>query len=135
MNKVILLGRICNDLELRYLKNESGVLNINLAVPRSFKNLNGEYETDFIKVTLYGKTAEIVNKNCKKGDRIVIDGRLQYRTYQDKDGNARSDTSVVSEKVTLIELRKKEEKESPIEEDPFKEFGKNLEIEDSELPF
>lgn len=141
MNKVILLGRICNDIELRYFENEVGVATINVAVPRTFKNIKGEYETDFIKVILYNQVAEVVNKNCNKGDQIGIEGRIQVRSYQDKNGNARTDTSVVCEKVTLIGNKKEKlptnqtGKELTKKEDPFKKFAEDIKIEDDALPF
>lgn len=138
MNKVILIGRICNDIELRYFENEVGVGTINLAVPRAFKNVKGEYETDFVKVVLYNKTAEVVNKNCKKGDLIGIEGRIQVRNYE-YEGKPRTDTSVVCEKITLLNNKPKEEKqnwnEKAKKEDPFKKFAEDIEIEDNELPF
>lgn len=138
MNKVILIGRICNDIELRYFDGDTGVATINVAVPRAFKNAKGEYETDFIKVVLYNQVAEIVNKNCKKGDQIGIDGRIQVRNYE-YEGKPRTDTSVVCEKITLLNNRK-EEKETNWDkkakkEDPFKKFAEEIEIEDNELPF
>lgn len=133
MNKVILIGRICNDIELRYFENEVGVATINLAVPRAFKNAKGEYETDFIKVVLYNKTAEVVNKNCKKGDMIAIDGRIQVRNYE-YEGKPRTDTSVVCEKITLLNNKPKTTKDEK-KEDPFKKFAKDIEIEDEALPF
>lgn len=135
MNKVILIGRICNDIELRYFENEVGVATINVAVPRAFKNAKGEYETDFIKVVLYNKTAEVVNKNCKKGDLIGIDGRIQVRNYE-YEGKPRVDTSVVCEKITLLNNKPKENvKKETKKVDPFEEFGKEIEIEDEALPF
>lgn len=133
MNKVILIGRICNDIELRYFENEVGVATINLAVPRAFKNAKGEYETDFIKVVLYNKTAEVVNKNCKKGDMLAIDGRIQVRNYE-YEGKPRTDTSVVCEKITLLNNKPKTTKDEK-KEDPFKKFAEDIEIEDNELPF
>ena len=134
MNKVILIGRICNDIELRYFENEVGVATINLAVPRAFKNAKGEYETDFIKVVLYNQVAEVLNKNCKKGDLIGIDGRIQVRNYQDKDGKSKVDTSVICEKITLLNNKPKTTKEEK-KEDPFKQFAKDIEIDDNTLPF
>lgn len=133
MNKVFLIGRICNDIELRYFENEVGVATINLAVPRAFKNAKGEYETDFIKVVLYNKTAEVVNKNCKKGDMLAIDGRIQVRNYE-YEGKPRTDTSVVCEKITLLNNKPKTTKDEK-KEDPFKKFAEDIEIEDNELPF
>lgn len=135
MNKVILIGRICNDIELRYFENEVGVATINVAVPRAFKNAKGEYETDFIKVVLYNQVAEVLNKNCKKGDLIGIDGRIQVRNYE-YEGKPRIDTSVVCEKITLLNNKPKENvKKETKKVDPFEEFGKEIEIEDDTLPF
>lgn len=135
MNKVILIGRICNDIELRYFENEVGVATINVAVPRAFKNAKGEYETDFIKVVLYNQVAEVLNKNCKKGDLIGIDGRIQVRNYE-YEGKPRVDTSVVCEKITLLNNKPKENvKKETKKEDPFKKFAEDIEIEDDCLPF
>ena len=133
MNKVILIGRICNDIELRYFENEVGVATINVAVPRAFKNAKGEYETDFIKVVLYNQVAEVLNKNCKKGDLIGIDGRIQVRNYE-YEGKPRTDTSVVCEKLTLLNNKPKTTKDEK-KEDPFKKFAKDIEVEDDALPF
>ena len=133
MNKVILIGRICNDIELRYFENEMGIATINVAVPRAFKNAKGEYETDFIKVVLYNQVAEVLNKNCKKGDLIGIDGRIQVRNYE-YEGKSRTDTSVVCEKLTLLNNKPKTTKDEK-KEDPFKKFAKDIEIEDDALPF
>ena len=135
MNKVILIGRICNDIELKKFDNEVGVATINVAVPRAFKNAKGEYETDFIKVVLYNQVAEVLNKNCKKGDLIGIDGRIQVRNYQDKDGKSKVDTSVVCEKITLLNNKPKATTKEEKKEDPFKQFAKDIEIEDDALPF
>ena len=133
MNKVILIGRICNDIELRYFENDMGIATINVAVPRAFKNAKGEYETDFIKVVLYNQVAEVLNKNCKKGDLIGIDGRIQVRNYE-CEGKPRTDTSVVCEKLTLLNNKPKTTKDEK-KEDPFKKFAKDIEIEDDALPF
>lgn len=108
LNQAVLIGRIVKEPELR--KTESGrhVSNITLAVPRSFKNSNGEYETDFISCVLWKGVAESTVSYCKQGDLVGVKGRIQTRTIENED-NKRQMVEVVAEKVTFLSQKKTDE--------------------------
>ena len=120
MNKVFLIGRITQDLELRHT-GKVDVASYQLAVNRDKEN------TDFINVTTFGEFAKTLTQYCGKGDLIGIEGRLQISAYQDKEGNNRTNYSIISEKVSFLNTKKKEQEKS---------FSKDkVEIQDSDLPF
>ena len=98
LNQIVLVGRLVSDPEINETENK--VCNITLAVPRSYKNMNGEYETDFIPVTLWQGIAEQTTNYCKKGDLVGVKGRLQVREGK---------VEVVAEKVTFLSSRKENE--------------------------
>ena len=93
MNKVILMGRLARDPELRSTPNGVSVCTFSLAVSRRFKNANGEYEADFINCVAWRQTAEFISKNFVKGRMLGVAGSLQTRSY-DKDGQKRYVTEV-----------------------------------------
>ena len=93
LNQIVLVGRIAKELELKELESGKKVCNITLAVPRSFKNSKGEYETDFIDCTLWGNIAENTVEYCHKGDLVGIKGRLQT-----EEGTL----YVMTEKITFL---------------------------------
>lgn len=86
-NKVIMMGRIVNDLELKTTPNGHSVCQFRIAVDRRFKTQDGEKQTDFFNVVAWGKTAEMVVKWFSKGRMILIEGEMQTRQYTDKNGN------------------------------------------------
>ena len=140
-NTVILIGRLTNDIELRYTSNNRPVINQSIAVTRSQKNQEGVYETDFINFQAWGKIAERINEFCEKGDLIGIKGQLRIDNYQDKDGNKKSKTYVLLENVSFLANKHKKEKintgvikEVMEEKDPFQDFAEETE-EQFELPF
>lgn len=102
LNQIVLVGRLVSSPEKK--ENEGKVYaNITLAVPRSFKNENGEYETDFISVRLFGSTAENTTEWCNKGDLVGIKGRVQSN-----DGKM----EIIAERVTFLSTAKKNDSES-----------------------
>ncbi|NLY03359.1 MAG: single-stranded DNA-binding protein [Campylobacter sp.] len=103
-NKVILLGNLTRDIEMRYSQNGAAVANAGIAVNRKY-TVNGEKREDvcFVDITFFGRTAEIANQYLKKGSKILIEGRLQYDTWQDKNTGAnRSKHSVVVENMQML---------------------------------
>ncbi len=102
LNNAVIVGRIVQNPELKETEKGGKLANIVLAVPRSFKNSNGEYETDFINCTLWRGIAESTAEYCKKGDLVGIKGRIQTSNYQDSEGNKKYTTEVVAEKVTFL---------------------------------
>ena len=99
LNKIILMGRLTRDPELRRTGSGTAVTSFSLAVDRDFKSQSGEKETDFIDIVAWRNTAEFVSKYFTKGRMAVVEGRLQIRSYTDKDGNNRRAADVVADNV------------------------------------
>lgn len=115
LNQLVLVGRLVKKPELRESENKIKYAYITLAVPRSFKNVNGEYETDFIDCILWDVVATNTTEYCKKGDIIGVRGRLQTRVIESKEEKHNQKVlEVVCEKVTF--LSSKNAKEMVIEE-------------------
>jgi single-strand DNA-binding protein len=106
LNQSIIVGRLVNDPELRETENGHKVANVMLAVPRSYRNADGEYDTDFIKCVLWRGVAERTTEYCKKGDLIGVRGRIQTRDIEDDDENLKTITEVVAERVTFLQTQK-----------------------------
>src|SRR5262245_12468162 len=102
-NRVILLGNLTRDVEVRYLQSGTAVADVGLAVNDRRKGQNGEWieETTFVDVTLWGRTAEVAGEYLGKGSPILIEGRLKYDTWE-KDGEKRSKLSVVCERMAMV---------------------------------
>lgn len=128
MNKVILIGRTTKDIDLRYTASNVSVGNFSLAVTRSFKNANGEYESDFFNCIAFGKLAETLKNYVHKGDRLGVEGRLQSRNYQNEEGKKVYITEVIVENIEFLQAKKKES--SGASDDPFSNFGDSVEFED-----
>lgn len=99
LNKIFIMGRLTRDPELRRTQSGTAVTSFSLAVDRDFKSQSGEKETDFIDVVAWRATAEFVAKYFTKGRMAVVEGRLQIRDWQDKDGNKRRSAEVVADNV------------------------------------
>lgn len=102
LNQTVIVGRLVKDPELKLTDQGKKVTNITLAVPRSFKNINGEYETDFIDCTLWTGIAESTAEYTKKGDLLGVKGRLQSQLVDNADGSKRKCTEVIAERVTFL---------------------------------
>lgn len=108
LNQTVIVGRIVKDPELKETETGKKVTNITLAVPRSFKNMNGEYETDYIPCVLWKGVAESTTQYCKKGDLVGIKGRIQSRSYEIEE-DKKYVVELVAEKVTFLTSKKAEE--------------------------
>ena len=113
LNKIILMGRMTRDPELRRTNSGTAVTTFSLAVDRDFKGQNGEKETDFIDVNCWRNTAEFVSKYFGKGRMAVVEGRLQIRDWTDKDGNKRRSAEVVADNVYFADSRPAEGNNAP----------------------
>ena len=109
LNQSIVVGRIVNSPELRETENGVKVSSILLAVPRSYKNSTGEYETDFIKCVLWRGVAERTTEYCKKGDLIGVRGRIQTRDIEQEDETLKTVMELVAERVTFLSSKKADE--------------------------
>ena len=136
LNKIILMGRLTRDPELRHTKSGTAVASFSIAVDRDYKTQNGEKETDFIDIVAWRGTGEFVSKYFTKGCMAVVEGRLQIRDWTDRDGNKRRTAEVVADNVYFGDSRRVSGSDTLTAPEPggnqeFEEIGE----EDGELPF
>ena len=105
MNNVSLIGRLTKDPDLRYTSSGMAVATFSLAVQRSFRNKEGNYEADFINCVCWNKSGETLANHVKKGQRIGVTGRIQTRNYENEQGNRVYVTEVVVEGFTFLEKK------------------------------
>src|SRR5690625_1371139 len=137
LNRVVLVGRLTRDPELRYTPNGVAVANFTLAVNRPFTNQEGNQDADFINCVVWRKPAENLANYMKKGNQIGVDGRIQTRTYDDKDGKKVYVTEVVADSVQFLESRQKEKQPKTAVEaynEQIEKVGKPIDVDDSDLP-
>jgi len=152
INRVILVGRLTRDPELRYTPSGVAVTTFSLAVDRQFKNAQGEKEADFINVVAWRQTAELCAQYLKKGSQTGVDGRLQTRSYDNKEGKRVYVTEVVAENIQFLSpAGERREGGSGFQappaanpnrgygfdrtDDPFANESKTVDISDDDLPF
>ena len=111
LNQIVLVGRLAKEVEVKELESGKKVSNITLAVPRSFKNVDGEYETDFIDCVLWDMVASNTKEYCHKGDIIGVKGRLQSSEYENEDGTKAKKQEVVAEKITFLSSKPRDKEE------------------------
>ena len=134
INRIVLAGRTTRDLELRSTNSGTSVCSFTLAVDRNFKNKNGERKADFISCIAWKKTAEVMSRYVKKGSVIGVDGRIQTRSYDNRDGQRVYVTEVVVENFSFLGGSSKGRQGSK-NNDPFKSSGAPIDITDDDLPF
>lgn len=104
VNKVILIGNLGKDPDVRYLEGGTAVANFPLATSETYKNRNGELttSTEWHNIVVWRRLAEITEKYLKKGNKVYIEGKLRTRSWQDQDGNTRYTTEVVADNLTML---------------------------------
>ena len=102
VNEIVLVGRLVKTPQLRVTDKGTKTATITLAVPRNYKNVNGEYDTDFLDCTLWSAVAESTSEYCNTGDMIGVKGRVQTRIIESPDGVKRKKTEIVAEKITFL---------------------------------
>lgn len=140
MNKVILIGRLAQDPELRYTQSGTAVCNFAIAVDRPFMNQSGERETDFIDIVVWRKNAENVAKYMAKGRQVAVEGTLQIRSYEDSNGIRRRASEVVAERVEFLGSGGGRSQQEPFSPEPAKKndlggLGEEVFFDDDDLPF
>lgn len=138
MNRSVIVGRLTKDVDLRYTQNGKAVGNFVLAVNRPFKNKQtNDFDADFINCVAWGKQAENLAQYMKKGSQVGVDGRIQTRTYDDKDGKTVYVTEVVADNIQFLESRKNNDQNSKQQQEnnPFESSAEPIDIDDSDLPF
>ncbi len=156
MNKVLLVGRLTRDPELRTTQSGIAVARFSLAVSQNFTNRNGERGTDYINCVVWERQASNVARYCHKGTLVAVEGRISTRSYDAQDGTKRYVTEVVCENVNFLSPKSDgnanyapdmadniapvENAQQPMEtadlsEDPFKSFGEEITLTSDDLPF
>lgn len=141
LNRVVLVGRLTKDPELKYTPNGVAVATFTLAVNRQFSNQQGEREADFLNIVVWRKAAENVANFLKKSSLAGVDGRIQVRTYE-QDGKRQYFTEIIADSVQFLEPKGEGKQDKPanetpntrVSEDPFSGKGQ-IDISDSDLPF
>ena len=107
VNKVILIGNLGRDPEVRYMPDGGAITNVSIATTESWKDKNGEKQekTEWHRVAFFGKLAEIAGEYLKKGSQVYVEGRLQTRKWQDKDGNDKYTTEIVADRMQMLGSR------------------------------
>jgi single-strand DNA-binding protein len=116
LNRVILIGRLTADPDLRYTGSGLPVANFRLAVDRSFKSASGERQTDFINIVAWRQRAEFAANYLTKGRLVAVDGKLQIREWTTQDGQRRQTAEVVADELRGLDRRREEAAEAPTEE-------------------
>ena len=157
LNRVVLIGRLTQDPELRYTNSGTAVASFSLAVDRPRTNANGERETDFINIVVWQKQAETVSQYLHKGRLAAVDGRLQIRSYENREGQKVRVAEVVAESVRFLDRgdntmtsppaaagnnvhaapqKRPEPTRTPrYEDDPFADDSQMIDISEDDLPF
>ncbi len=141
LNRVILIGRLTRDPELRYTASGVALATFSLAVDRSYVNQQGERETDFIRITVWRKLAEICAEHLNKGRLVAVEGRIQTRSYETPEGERRQVTDVVADDVRFLDWPKdgrgagaKNTAAGSSDQD-FSDIGTEVDMGEEDLPF
>lgn len=145
MNKVILSGRFTKDPEQRMMSNQTEFSRFSLACQSSFVNKDGERDTEFINCVAFGRTAETINRYCKKGAMIVAQGRIKNSSYDAQDGTKRYVTDVVVDNFEFAssvqnKTGQAQVQSNPVSQqepvsDPYADFGNEVVLNADDLPF
>ena len=108
LNQIVLVGRLVRDPQLKTGEKNKQYMYISLAIPRSLKNINGEYETDFVDCLLWDGVAKSTSEYCKKGDIVGVKGRIQSKVRELEDKTKKYSIDIIAEKVTFLSNKKAE---------------------------
>jgi single-strand DNA-binding protein len=141
MNKVILIGNLTKDPEMKTTTSGTSVTNFTLAVQRRFKNAQGEREVDFLNCVAWKATAEIIAKYASKGNKVAVVGSIQTRTYEAQDKTKRYVTEVMVEEVTLLtpksDASSGDSKQQPVKQQNKSDYDSMADMQeiDEDMPF
>lgn len=151
MNKVVLIGNLVRDPEVRATQSGISVCNFTVAVNRRFKKENGEQETDFLNVIAWRQLAELCGKYLAKGRKVAVTGSIQTRTYEAKDGSKRTAWDIVADEVEFLTTQNQQsgtqsapgayttaaskDSGTAYAPQPHNDFGGYTQVDDEELPF
>ena len=148
MNKVILTGRLTRDPESRMTQSNMEISRFSLACQSDFVSRDGERDTEFINCVAFNRSAQTINRYCRKGQMILVQGRIRNNSYDAQDGTKRYTTDVVVDNFEFLGSKNENggasySPEAPasniettdISEDPYKDFGDELTLSSDDLPF
>jgi len=150
LNRIILIGRLTADPELRYTPSGTAVASFSLAVDRSRPNQAGERETDFINIVVWQKLGELCAQYLRKGRLAAVEGRLQIRTYDNREGQRVRVAEVIADNVRFLDrgdnvdspagqsqgaAAGRDKRESSMQGDPFADDSRPIDLSDDDLPF
>ncbi|MDG0056948.1 single-stranded DNA-binding protein [Paenibacillus sp. P2(2022)] len=142
INRLVLVGRLTKDPELRYTPNGIATTTFTLAVDRPFTSQSGERETDFLSIVTWRQLAETCANYLKKGRLTAVEGRVQVRNYENSEGKRIYVTEIVADNVRFLEGNRDSQRDPnepdhrrPYDKDPFHDDGKPIDPADLELPF
>lgn len=133
-NRVIIAGNLTRDVELRFIPSGTPVADVTIAVNDRRKQSDGNYvdDTQFVDVTVWSRTAEVMAEYCKKGSSVLIEGRLKLDTWEAEDGSKRSKLKVVGDRMQMLTPRNSGATSDTAEEEP---VGVGASEQDGEIPF
>jgi len=136
MNKVILVGRLARDPELKSTQSGTAVVSFTVACDRRYVKEGEERQADFISCTAWGKTAEFISRYFTKGMRVALSGRIQTRSYDDQQGNKRYITEVIAEEVEFAQSKNESGGQAvPKDAAPNADVSGFMPVDDGDLPF
>ena len=139
VNKVILLGRVGNDPEVKFMPSGNAVVNLSIATNRKFKNQDsGSYEdkTEWHRVVFFNKPAETIGQYFRKGQQLYVEGQLQTRKWQDKDGVEKYSTDIISDNFTFVGSKSDSvDNPAPQKNQENSDFSNQDIIKDEDIPF
>ncbi len=137
MNKVILVGRLARDPETRYTGGGQAVCNFSIATDESYRDRDGalQKKTEWHKIVAWGKLAEIWQQYLVKGSLVFIEGRIQSREWQDKEGQKRTAVEIVAESFRMLDAKKESRGQLPSTQPSSPMENERPEITDDDIPF
>ena len=136
-NKVILVGNLTRDVEVRYSQSGSAIGKVGIATSRKFKSATGEQKEEvmFIDLTFFGRTAEIANQYLRKGSKVLVEGRLILEQWQAQDGSKRSKHSVTVEDLKMLDSRDSQSSNGEANSTPQQPSIPEIDINSEDIPF
>lgn len=141
INHCVLLGNLTKDPELRYTKSGKPVATLNMATNHSVKNEDGSYQDvpTFHRIIVWGKMAEFIARDARKGTKVYVDGRITTREYEDKDGNKQRSREILADNVIPMSQAQArqvvEEREATVDDFPDKDQPMNQDVNPDDIPF
>lgn len=137
VNRVLLIGRLGADPEVRYTPDGTMIVNFRIATDETYKNKQGEKvsKTEWHRIVVFGRLAEICGNYLGKGRLVFIEGKLQTRTWDDKDGNKRSLTEILASNMQMLESKGQGRGQEAVMDDPMPAYGLGEPMPDDDVPF